>query len=199
PCGFTQAVQVYALSTGSPLFAGAIMAVFALGTAPGLLAVGGLPALLPAGSRPAILRLVGVVVIGFAVMNGTAGLRLAGIAPTFGATDAASLVPQVTIEDGVQVLRTSQVRNGYLPANAAIYAGMPTLWIVDSLEPRSCAIFLQVPALNLAVTLVPGENRINLPAFEPGRISYSCSMGMYGGQLTAVAPPSGPGESTSGG
>ncbi|MFH1475263.1 MAG: sulfite exporter TauE/SafE family protein, partial [Chloroflexota bacterium] len=64
PCGFTQAVQVYALSTGSPLFAGAIMAVFALGTAPGLLALGGLPALLPSGARPAVLRLVGVVVIG---------------------------------------------------------------------------------------------------------------------------------------
>ena len=42
PCGFTQAVQVYALSTGSPLTAGAIMAVFAIGTAPGLLALAGL-------------------------------------------------------------------------------------------------------------------------------------------------------------
>ena len=34
PCGFTQAVQVYALSTASPLAAGAIMATFALGTTP---------------------------------------------------------------------------------------------------------------------------------------------------------------------
>ena len=40
PCGFTQAVQVYALSTASPLAAGAIMATFALGTTPGLLALG---------------------------------------------------------------------------------------------------------------------------------------------------------------
>lgn len=199
PCGFTQAVQVYALSTGSPLFAGAIMAVFALGTAPGLLALGGLPALLPSGMRPAVLRLVGVVVIGFAAVNATAGLRLVGISPTLAATDATGPVPVVTIEDGVQVLRTSQVGNGYLPADAALYAGMPTRWIVESLDARSCAIFLQVPALNLAVTLRPGENTIDLPALKPGRIAYSCSMGMYGGQLTVVAPPSGAGIGSPGG
>jgi sulfite exporter TauE/SafE len=187
PCGFTQAVQVYALSTGSPLFAGAIMAVFALGTAPGLLALGGLPAVLPSGMRPAVLRLVGVVVIGFAVVNATAGLRLVGVSPTFGSTDVAGPVPQVTIEDGVQVLRTTQVGNGYRPANATLYAGMPTRWIVDSRESQSCAVFLEVPSLGLSVTLQPGENTIDLPALQPGRVSYSCSMGMYGGQLTVVA------------
>ncbi|MFH1474412.1 MAG: hypothetical protein ABIG85_00975, partial [Chloroflexota bacterium] len=181
------------------LFAGAIMAVFALGTAPGLLALGGLPALLPSGARPAVLRLVGVVVIGFAVVNGTAGLRLAGISPTLAATNTTGPAPLVAIEDGVQVLRTSQVANGYVPADAALYAGMPTRWIVESLDARSCAIFLQVPALNLAVTLKPGENIINLPALEPGRIAYSCSMGMYGGHLTVVAAPGGAGAGSTGG
>ena len=62
PCGFTQAVQVYALSTGSPLTAGAIMAVFAIGTAPGLLALAGLT-LVPRSARPAFVRVVGVVVL----------------------------------------------------------------------------------------------------------------------------------------
>ena len=199
PCGFTQAVQIYALSTGSPLFAGAIMAVFALGTAPGLLALGGLPALLPDRTRPAVLRLVGVVVIGFAVVNATAGLRLVGISPTLAATNATGPAPVVTIEGGVQVLRTIQDGNGYQPADAALYAGMPTRWVVESRESQSCAVFLQVPALNLAVTLKPGENTIDLPALEPGRIAYSCSMGMYGGQLTVVAPPSGAGIGSPGG
>lgn len=190
PCGFTQAVQVYALSTGSPLFAGAIMAVFALGTAPGLLALGGLPALLPARMRPAVLRLVGVVVIGFAMVNATAGLRLVGVAPLIGPGAAAHPAPVVEIKDGIQTLRTFQLGNGYQPANAALYAGMPTRWIVESLDQNSCAVFLQVPSLGLAVTLHAGENSIDLPALEPGRIAYSCSMGMYGGQLTVVAPPS---------
>lgn len=191
PCGFTQAVQVYALSTGSPVFAGVIMAVFALGTAPGLLALGGLPALLPARVRPAVLRLVGVVVIGFAAVNATAGLRLVGVAPIAGPGEAAAAAPVVEISDGVQVLRTFQLANGYQPANASLYAGRPTRWIVESLDQNSCAVFLQVPSLGLAVTLHAGENTIDLPALEPGRVAYSCSMGMYGGQLTVVAPPSG--------
>ena len=199
PCGFTQAVQVYALSTGSPLLAGAIMAVFALGTAPGLLALGGLPALLPARMRPAVLRLVGVVVIGFAVVNATAGLRLVGVAPIVGPGDASAPAPVVEIKDGVQVLRTFQLGNGYLPADAALYAGMPTRWIVESLDQNSCAVFLQVPSLGLAVTLHEGENTIDLPALEPGRVAYSCSMGMYGGQLTVVAPPSGADAGSPGG
>src|SRR5665811_1525078 len=41
PCGFTQAVQLYAFSTGSPGTAGAIMATFVIGTAPALSAVAG--------------------------------------------------------------------------------------------------------------------------------------------------------------
>ena len=60
PCGFTQAVQIYALSTGSPLFAGLLLATFAIGTAPGLLALAGLPVVVPSTARPTLLRLVGV-------------------------------------------------------------------------------------------------------------------------------------------
>jgi sulfite exporter TauE/SafE len=109
PCGFTQAVQVYALSTGSPLTAGAIMAMFALGTAPGLLALGGLPSLIPAGARPALMRVIGVVVLGFALVNGLAGLRLAGLSPSLDVAGAPAAKPVVAMEDGVQVLRTFQL------------------------------------------------------------------------------------------
>ena len=48
-------------------------------------------------------------------------------------------------------------------------------------------------------TLHECENTIDLPALEPGRIAYSCSMGMYGGQLTVVPPPSGAGSGSRGG
>jgi sulfite exporter TauE/SafE len=187
PCGFTQAVQIYALSTGSPLVAGGIMAAFAIGTVPGLLALGGLPSLLPKASRPAFLQTIGVIVIGFALLNGMAGLRLAGLMPEFGI--AAAAAPDVATVDGVQVLRTSQVSNGYEPANVSIYAGIPTRWVIDSKDGGSCAVFLQVPSLGIAVTLRPGENVIDVPALSSGRVQYMCSMGMYGGQLTVVDGP----------
>ena len=72
PCGFTQAVQIYAISTGSPLFAAALLGTFAIGTAPGLLALAGLPVVVPSRTRPTLLRLVGVVVLGFAVLGRSA-------------------------------------------------------------------------------------------------------------------------------
>ena len=194
PCGFTQAVQIYALSTGNPLTAGMIMAVFAIGTAPGLLALAGLPAIMPERMRPTLLRIIGVVVIGFAVINASAGLRLAGFAlPSLGpdAVAAAPLPAAAPAQGEPQALYTFQDVDGYRPGNVTIYAGTPTHWTIESLNGQTCATFLRVPDLDIAVTLHKGLNEIDLPAMKAGTLSYTCSMGMYGGTITIVDPPTG--------
>ncbi len=211
PCGFTQAVQIYALSTGSPLFAGAIMAVFAIGTAPGLLALAGLPVVVPGRARPTLLRLVGVVVIAFAIVNLGAGLRLAGfrlpgtaVAPvaavegTGTGTGAAGTAPAAnggtqpsTATAAKQALTTQQGADGYSPANVSIYAGVPTTWTIESSTVKTCAAFLVVPDLGIQMILKEGANTIELPAMPAGTLAYSCSMGMYGGQITIVDRPTG--------
>ncbi len=217
PCGFTQAVQIYALSTGSPLFAGAIMAVFAIGTAPGLLALAGLPVVVPGRARPTLLRLVGVVVIAFAVVNLGAGLRLAGFrvpgtavapvaaaersgsnagtAPGTAATGAgAATAPGGSQPGGVpakQTLTTYQDAGGYSPGNVSIYAGIPTTWTIESSTVKTCAAFFVVPDLGIQMILKEGANTIELPALPAGTLAYTCSMGMYGGQITIVDRPTG--------
>lgn len=191
PCGFTQAVQVYALSTGSPLIAGTVMAVFAIGTAPGLLAMAGLPIVVPSSVRPTLLRIAGVAVLAFALLNATAGLRLAGISlPGFGpGTAAAAALPSAGVAtDGTQALTTYQDADGYSPAAAAIYAGAPTRWTVMSSTTATCAAFLVVPSLGISVRLHEGANVIQLPALPAGRLDYSCAMGMYGGAIDVIAP-----------
>ena len=198
PCGFTQAVQIYALSTGDPLFAGAIMAVFAIGTAPGLLALAGLPVVVPSTMRPTLLRLVGVVVIGFAVLNVGAGIRLSGVTlPALGIGTAAAAAPPAgaVAADGTQALTTFQNADGYSPENVSIYAGIPTRWTIESTSTASCAVLLVVPELGIQLRLHEGPNAIDLPALRPGTLAYSCSMGMYGGYITVVERPTG----TSGG
>jgi uncharacterized protein len=192
PCGFTQAVQIYALSTGSPLFAGAIMAVFAIGTAPGLLALAGLPVVVPSTMRPTLLRLVGVVVIGFAVINAGAGIRLSGVTlPSLGVGTAAAAAPPAggVAADGTQALTTFQGADGYSPENVSIYAGVPTRWTIQSTSTATCAVLLVVPELGIQLRLHEGPNTIDLPALQPGTLSYSCSMGMYGGRITVVERP----------
>jgi sulfite exporter TauE/SafE/copper chaperone CopZ len=202
PCGFTQAVQIYALSTGSPLLAGATLAVFALGTAPGLLALAGLPVVVPSAWRPMLMRLVGVVVVGFAIVNGSAGLRLSGITLPFGVSPvAAAAPPSGAIADGIQTLTTYQNVDGYSPSNVSIYAGIPTRWTIQSTSTASCAASLVVPGLGMSVRrLRQGANTIDLPALKAGVVTYSCAMGMYGGSITVVDRPATPtGASGAGG
>lgn len=202
PCGFTQAVQIYALSTGSPLFAGALLATFAIGTAPGLLALAGLPVVVPSKARPTLLRLVGVLVIGFAFVNASAGLRLSGISislPSI-ATVAAALPAGTIGSDGAQTLSTTQQANGYSPSNVSIYAGVPTRWTIQSTSSASCATALVVPSLGISKRLKPGANEIDLPALPAGTVNYSCAMGMFGGQITVVErPATSPTSGTTGG
>jgi sulfite exporter TauE/SafE len=195
PCGFTQAVQIYALSTGSPLFAGALMATFAIGTAPGLLALAGLPVVVPSRMRPTLLRLVGVIVLGFALLNGSAGLRLAGISlslPALGQVAAAEPPTGAIGPDGDQLLTTYEDGGGYSPGDVAIYAGIPTHWTIKSSTAGTCAASLVVPSLGRQLRLHVGDNTIELPAMASGTLDYSCAMGMYGGQISIVDRPATP-------
>ena len=73
----------------------------------------------------------------------------------------------------------------------SIYAGIPTSWTIESSNDRTCAVFLVVPDLGIQVRLQKGSNTIDLPAMQPGTLAYSCSMGMYGGRITIVEPPTG--------
>ncbi|MEO5964730.1 MAG: sulfite exporter TauE/SafE family protein [Candidatus Limnocylindrales bacterium] len=190
PCGFTQAIQIYALSTGSPLFAAALLTTFAIGTAPGLLAVAGLPVMVPSRARPTLMRLVGVVVLGFAFLNGSAGLRLSGFTfPSLVGIANAAPLPGTLGEDGVQRITTNQDAGGYSPANVVIYANYPTQWTIQSSDTATCAASLFVPGVNIRARLTKGPNTFELPALAPGVLNYTCAMGMYGGRITVVAKP----------
>lgn len=191
PCGFTQAVQLYAFSTGSPRAAGAIMATFALGTAPALLALAGAPTLFKGTRKVAMLRALGVVVIGFAVMNATSALRLAGVdfSVGTGATTAQTVSANVTVTTIDQTINTEQHGSGYAPTDSVIYAGRPTKWVMTSTAPYSCAASLTSQDLGIQGVLAAGRNVIELPALTAGTYNYSCSMGMYAGSIVVIAPP----------
>ncbi len=80
PCGFTQSMQLYALTTGSFLKGGLTMFVFALGTLP-VLALLSFSALgIQKHSQSSIFfKTVGLIVIFFAIMNILTTLAAAGI------------------------------------------------------------------------------------------------------------------------
>lgn len=183
PCGFTQAMQIYALGSGSFLSGGLIMAFFALGTAPGLLSLGGLSSLLSQKKSQTFFKIAGVIVVLFALFNINNGLKLIRVASPNTTTNNTPADNQTTTteEDGVQIVRMTESGRGYLPNRLTVVKGKPVRWLIDAQAPYSCASALIVPSLNISKQLQPGENIIEFTPDKTGEIPFSCSMGMYTG------------------
>ncbi len=195
PCGFTQAMQIYALSTGNFLNGGLIMALFALGTAPGLLGIGGLASIMKNRNSNTFFRLSGVIIIIFALINLNNGLKLVQISSLSNFSNsvektkedpAVVLNPGVTIKDNLQIVAMTETNRGYNPNSFTIIKDMPVRWIIDAKEPYSCASALIIPSLNIQKQLEPGENIIEFTPTKTGTIPFSCSMGMYTGSFTVI-------------
>ncbi len=82
PCGFTQSMQIYTLSTGSFLNGALTMSAFALGTLPvlALMSFGSLT-IQPGKASRIFFKSAGIVVIVFAIFNLINSLVAAGIMP----------------------------------------------------------------------------------------------------------------------
>ncbi|MCL5433340.1 MAG: sulfite exporter TauE/SafE family protein, partial [Patescibacteria group bacterium] len=194
PCGFTQAMQLYAMSTGSPAIGALTMGVFAIGTAPGLLSVGGLTSFIKGQAAKFFFRTVGIVVIFLAIFNISNGFNLLGINPdvfqVFGKSNKVSANSyqddNVKLINGVQEVRMIQDNSGYVPNSFTIKKGIPVKWIITSEVPNSCAASIVSQGLGVRQILQAGENVIEFNPDETGIIRFSCSMGMYTGYFEVV-------------
>ena len=191
PCGFTQAMQLYAISTGNFLAGAAIMGVFALGTAPGLLGIGGLTSVIKGVFAQKFFKFAGVVVIGLSLFNASNGLNLLGISPVdllaSGSNALAATSEAVVPRQGnVQIVKMTQSASGYTPNNFTIARGVPVKWIINSTDPNSCASSILSSKIGVRQNLHPGENVIEFTPTETGKIPFSCMMGMFRGSFTVV-------------
>jgi len=188
PCGFTQAMQLYAMSTGNFFSGAAIMGVFALGTAPGLLGIGGLTSIVKGAFAKKFFKFAGLLVIFLALLNISNGLNLTGfgVFSFRGGSATAKNDPNVTIENGVQIVQMVQDSRGYKPNKFTIRKGIPTKWVIDSKDASSCAGSLVATKISIKRFLKFGENIITFTPNETGEIKFSCSMGMYTGKFIVV-------------
>ena len=186
PCGFTQAMQLYAVSTGSPLQGALTLGVFALGTTPGILGVGGLTSVVKGESSKLFFKTAGVIVVLLALFNVSNGLNLLGAKSIFAKTDTVSVDKNVKIVNGVQIVRMTQKTNGYSPNKFTIKKGIPVKWIITSESIYSCASSIVSQQLGIRTSLKLGENVFEFTPKEVGTIRFSCSMGMYTGSFSVV-------------
>ncbi len=178
PCGFTQAMQLYAVSTGSFWQGMAIMGLFAIGTAPGLLGIGGLTSIFKGRKARIFFMTAGLAVIILGSVNIANGSRL------FGGGSASS--DQATATSDIQEVRMTQTGGGYSPNVFTVVKGKTVRWIIDSKSSFSCASSIVMPKFGISKSLSPGENIIEFTPTEAGEIPFSCSMGMYRGKFIVI-------------
>ncbi len=182
PCGFTQSIQLYALSTGNPAEAALIMAVFAIGTAPVLFAFALAMGLTKGSTRRVATQVAGALVMALGFLHVSSGARLLGFVPVHAATPA-DLAP---IVEGAQFLQMEVDRGEYAPRQFTVLEDAPVRWEIFGGKHMGCGSNLVIPTLDIQVFLEPGENVIEFTPQEPGAYVFTCSAGVYDGVLTVI-------------
>ncbi|MBI3956899.1 MAG: sulfite exporter TauE/SafE family protein [Candidatus Kerfeldbacteria bacterium] len=197
PCGFTQAMQLYAISSGSFGRGALVLALFALGTAPALLSIGGLTSVVKGVFARRFYTTVGLAVLVFGLVNVRNGVALTGFATgNSGSAKTAAITSE--LKGGYQIVRMNQLVDRYQPNKFTIAKGIPVKWIITSESSYSCAAFIVMPKYGISVSLKQGENTVEFTPTSTGTIPFSCSMGMYRGSFTVVEPDGSEGSQTSG-
>lgn len=189
PCGFTQVVQLYAISTGNPLAGALTMGVFALGTAPGLLGIGGITAVVKGAFAKTFFRFAGITVIALALFNITNGINLSGI-KNMSFTPAVTQVLGQSISADVQVIKaTYDSVNDLQPNKFTVKVGQPVRFEIDVREDGfGCMGSMALPGLSRQIEVLE-KGKSMVFAFTPqktGNYSIACAMGIPRGSISVI-------------
>ena len=182
PCGFTQAMQLYAISTGGFISGALIMSLFALGTAPGLLGVGGLASVFKGAKAKLFFATAGIAVIALGIFN------ISNASNTLfpgGSVTQKDVNPNAVVGT-VQEVKMTQNSFGYSPNQFTVKKGSTVKWIINSTSQYTCASYITMPKMGIAQPLKSGENIIQFTPTQTGEIAFSCSMGMYRGKFLII-------------
>ncbi len=180
PCGTTLAMEALAIGSASPFLGAAVMATFVLGTSPLFFGVGWITSVLGDNYREKFLKLAAIAVIylGISTIYGT--FVLAGLETK----KSEKLYSEVPISHSVEINVTA---NGYSPNYIKVKKdSLVTLTLVGK-NTGSCASSFRVPELGVSKNLLPNE--IYTFSFTPrkvGKITFTCSMGMYSGTIEVI-------------
>jgi hypothetical protein len=187
PCGPLQAMQIYALSTRSPVAGAIAMFLFCLGTVPLMFGLGVASTALGKKftSKAITVGAVLVVVLGMSMFTqgyGLSGIRLPFISnpnvPTHGF--------EPNIVDGVQIVNSTLLADSF--PNIIVKVGIPVKWIIDAPDGsiNLCNNQMIINEYGIDYLFKEGENIIEFMPIKSGIFQYSCWMGMIRAHITVV-------------
>ncbi|MFA5948128.1 MAG: sulfite exporter TauE/SafE family protein [Candidatus Gracilibacteria bacterium] len=186
PCGFTQSMQLLAISSKN-FFSGAlIMGAFAIGTLPVLLSLGFGSSFAKTSKIPLLNRLIGIVIVFFALYSLNSGLVLSGSKINFDSlkpsTTTETAAPTGISNTGEQVVKMD-VTYTFTPNEFRIKKGIPVRWEINGVNVSGCTNSIFVPELRIRKRLSQGLNVINFIPQNSGVLNFSCGMGMVTGRF----------------
>ncbi len=191
PCGPLQAMQIYALGTGSFLLGSLSMFVFSLGTIPLMFGLGALSSLLTSKFNKKMLKVSAILVMFLGVVMFVRGTNLAGISlipkTTSNVTENKSLSNNIAFIDGDFQTVTITLENGkYSPI--VVQKGIPVKWTINvkSGQLTGCNNKIIIPEYNISKKLVIGDNLIEFTPTETKDIVYTCWMGMISSNINVI-------------
>lgn len=210
PCGITQAMMALAIGTGSPVAGALILFAFTLGASPVFFLLAYFTTRLGEKLNTQFVRVVAVLILVFALISLESGLNLVSSPVSYAAykqwrdrpaqvaastpsppTPAPAPVqtetPKVTEKPKPvteQTLTINISNNGYQPNYQTAAANVPTKLKLVSKDAYSCATSFVISSLGIQKILAPTDTQeFTIPPRPAGRLRYSCSMGMYTGQI----------------
>jgi len=199
PCGPLQAMQLYALSTGSPIRGGISMFLFCAGTIPLMFVLGAVSSALSSVNGHVFSRRImqagAILVAALGLVMFSNGWNLSGFANPLdivasykkasvqSGTDA--FIP--VIQNGVQIVN-STLQPGRYPA-ITVRQGIPVRWIINapSGSINGCNYRMIIHEYNIQYTFKQGDNVIEFTPVKAGKFRYTCWMAMIRSTITVLA------------
>ncbi len=204
PCGTTLAMEALAISSANAFLGAAIMAAFVLGTTPLFFGVGWLTSVLGDNFKTRFLKFAAfaVLYLGITSINGSlvasgSPITLQSIAENSpiqidlnaGRVQSAGLDSgsSVNVVGGVQNVDISVATTGYTPDSIQVKAGTPVKINLTAAGPLGCTSVFRIPQLGITKTLSQnGPVAVEFTPQSPGKLTYTCSMGMYRGTINVI-------------
>lgn len=196
PCGTTLAMETLAISTGSPFKGAVIMGIFILGTTPLFLGLGTVTSFLKDAFREKFFKLAALVIIYLGVSSinvafNMAGYSLSDLIPfeiRLAGTDKQNSVdPNVNVVNGISEVNIRVLPEGYDPSLIKVKRGMPVKLNLSVAGKYGCAAAFTIPKFGIR-ELVPRQGSIEVmfTPEEKGKVLFTCSMGMYSGNIEVI-------------
>ena len=207
PCGTTLAMEALAISSANAFLGSVIMFTFVLGTTPLFFGVGWLTSILGDNFRGRFLKIAALAVLYLGITSVNGALVVGGSPITLqslaenspiqidlsgqrfqsSSTSEENTQADTKVINGIQNVDLIITSRGYSPTLITVKSGEPVRLNLKASDAFSCASAFRIPSLGIAKNLQPnGDDTVEFTPKNPGKIAFTCSMGMYRGEIQVI-------------